>query len=103
MAKMLRKTITISQEDYDLIMSHVKDTSKSFSQFLRERAVTYVKDVEKMSLMEYLKCQPYADAEEQAWFDSIRDTLDLHGEDKGEELTLEDILGTESTKKEVSR
>jgi len=87
---MLRKNITIPQEDYQVIKDFSRKTGISFSELIRKGVLQYVKEAENMNLSRLLNenC-PYASDEEQKEFEEFIKTYD--DTDEGEELTIEDI------------
>lgn len=69
----VKKTITLSKEDYDLIKINAQERGKSFSQFLRETALIRIREDDKLTLAEYLrKYTEPVDEEEQAEIDEMR-------------------------------
>lgn len=88
---MLRKNITISKEDYQVIKDFSRKTGISFSELLRRGTLNYVKEFEKRDLAKFLKDNcPYASEEEQKEFEDFMKTYD--DSDEGRELTVNDIL-----------
>jgi len=89
--RMLRRTITISPEDYEKISDFIKHTGQTFSEFLREKAIAYIDDFDAMTLREALETLPYVDKEEQAYYDEIWDTIDWNIDD-AVEVKIEDVI-----------
>jgi len=87
---MLRKNITISEEDYQAIKDFSKKTGISFSELISKGALHYIKEVENMDLVKFIKenCS-YVSDEEQNEFEEFIKNYDAT--DRGEELTIEDI------------
>lgn len=85
----LRKNITISEEDYEIIMDYCRKAGTTFSEFLREAALFMIKKNEEMDLYSYLvKNTDYVDEQEQAEFNE----MNIDSEANGRELTLDDVL-----------
>lgn len=86
----IRKNISITKSEYDLISSFAMKNGYTFSELLRKSALRLIKQEENMSLLEYLnKTCEYVSNEEQKEIDSLNiDFDDL----SGEELKLEDVL-----------
>lgn len=85
----VRKNITLKQEDYDLILNFILKKGYNFSEFLRETALKRIKQ-EEISLLDFLNSNiSLLSKEEQLEIDSKNiDFSDI----SGEELKLEDIL-----------
>ena len=85
----VRKNITLKQEDYDLISNFILKKGYNFSEFLRETALKRIKQ-EEISLLDFLNSNiSLLSKEEQLEIDSKNiDFSDI----SGEELKLEDIL-----------
>lgn len=85
----VRKNITLKQEDYDLISNFILKKGYNFSEFLRETALKRIKQ-EEISLLNFLNSNiSLLSKEEQLEIDSKNiDFSDI----SGEELKLEDIL-----------
>lgn len=88
---MLRKNITIPEEDYQVIKDFSRKTGISFSELIRKGTIQYVKNYEKRDLAKFLKenCG-YVDEKEQKEFEEFMKTYD--STEEGEELAIEDIL-----------
>lgn len=85
----LRRNITINEEDCSIIDRYCKKLGKSFSEFLREAALNEINKAEELDLYNYLiKNVPFVSKQEQKEFEK----LDIDFEEKGKELTLDDIL-----------
>ena len=85
----VRKNITLKQEDYDLISNFILKKGYNFSEFLRETALKRIKQ-EEISLLNFLNSNiSLLSKEEQLEIDSKNiDFSDI----SGEELKLEDVL-----------
>ena len=85
----VRKNITLKQEDYDLISNFILKKGYNFSEFLRETALKRIKQ-EEISLLNFLNSNiSLLSKKEQLEIDSKNiDFSDI----SGEELKLEDIL-----------
>lgn len=85
----VRKNITLKQEDYDLILNFILKKGYNFSEFLRETALKRIKQ-EEISLLDFLNSNiSLLSKEEQLEIDSKNiDFSDI----SGEELKLEDVL-----------
>lgn len=85
----IRKNITLKQEDYDLILNFILKKGYNFSEFLRETALKRIKQ-EEISLLDFLNSNiSLLSKEEQLEIDSKNiDFSDI----SGEELKLEDVL-----------
>lgn len=85
----VRKNITLKQEDYDLISNFILKKGYNFSEFLRETALKRIKQ-EEISLLDFLNSNiSLLSKEEQLEIDSKNiDFSDI----SGEELKLEDVL-----------
>ncbi|UWD34065.1 plasmid mobilization protein [Mesomycoplasma molare] len=51
----VRKTITLSEEDYDLIKINAQERGQSFSEFLRESTLIRIREDDKLDLAQYLE------------------------------------------------
>ena len=85
----VRKNITLKQEDYDLILNFILKKGYNFSEFLRETALKRIKQ-EEISLLDFLNSNiSLLSKEEQLEIESKNiDFSDI----SGEELKLEDVL-----------
>ena len=85
----VRKNITLKQEDYDLILNFILKKGYNFSEFLRETALKRIKQ-EEISLLDFLNSNiSLLSKEEQLEIDSKNiDFSDI----SGEELKLKDVL-----------
>ncbi len=92
MASALRKNITLSLEENQLIEDYCKKNGKTFSEFVRTAAVNYIKESEKQDLAEFLKrnCS-YLENSEQNEIDAVMDKL-KNEQDKGREVSLNELL-----------
>ena len=85
----LRKNITIENEEYSIISRYCKKIGKSFSEFLRDAALNEIQRTEEEDLYNYLiKNVSFVSKQEQEEFEK----LDLDLDEKGKELTVDDIL-----------
>ena len=88
---MIRKNITLTKEQNNLIEKAAKINGVSFSEFLRNSAIKEIKRQNDLDLAEFLKtnCKKASD-EEQKEFESI--DFDLFDVDDFEELSLDELL-----------
>ena len=87
----LRKNISINSDDFYILSSFAKKVGISFSELVRKAALKYVEEQEKLDLSDFLRANyPFASDKEETELVEILKTLDL--EEKGEELSLADIL-----------
>ena len=88
----IRRPITLSPADNEIINNFIKKQGVSFSEFLRFSALKNIKESENLSLKEYLDryCEK-VDEEEQKELDELMKNINLE-EDEGSEITLEDFL-----------
>ena len=88
---MIRKNITLTQEQNNIIEKAAKINGVSFSEFLRNSAIKEIKRQNDLDLAEFLKtnCKKASD-EEQKEFESI--DFDLFDVDDFEELSLDELL-----------
>lgn len=88
---MIRKNITLTQEQNNMIEKAAKINGVSFSEFLRNSAIKEIKRQNDLELAEFLKtnCKKASD-EEQKEFESI--DFDLFDVDDFEELSLDELL-----------
>ena len=86
----VRKNITLKQEDYDLISNFILKKGYNFSEFLIETALKRIKQEQEISLLDFLNSNiSLLSKEEQLEIDSKNiDFSDI----SGEELKLEDVL-----------
>ena len=85
----LRKNITIEEEEFSIISRYCKKIGKSFSEFLRDSALSEIRRAEEIDLYNYLiKNISFVSKQEQKEFEK----MDLDFEEKGRELSLDDIL-----------
>lgn len=88
---MIRKNITLTKEQNNLIEKAAKIKGVSFSEFLRNSAINEIKRQNELDLAEFLKanCKNASD-EEQKEFES----MDFESYDTGdfEELSLDELL-----------
>ena len=88
----IRRHITLSPTENEIINNFIKKQGVSFSEFLRFSALKNIKESENLSLKEYLDryCEK-VDEEEQKELDELMKNTNLE-EDEGSEITLEDFL-----------
>lgn len=88
---MIRKNITLTQEQNNMIEKAAKINGVSFSEFLRNSAIKEIKRQNDLDLAEFLKtnCKKASD-EEQEEFESI--DFDLFDVDDFEELSIDELL-----------
>lgn len=88
---MIRKNITLTQEQNNMIEKAAKINGVSFSEFLRNSAIKEIKRQNDLDLAEFLKtnCKKASD-EEQKEFES----MDFESYDMGdfEEISLDELL-----------
>ena len=88
----IRRHITLSPAENEIINNFIKKQGVSFSEFLRFSALKNIKESENLSLKEYLdKYCEKVDEEEQKELDELMKNINLE-EDEGSEITLEDFL-----------
>ena len=88
----IRRHITLSLAENEIINNFIKKQGVSFSEFLRFSALKNIKESENLSLKEYLDryCEK-VDEKEQKELDELMKNINLE-EDEGSEITLEDFL-----------
>ena len=88
----IRRHITLSPTENEIINNFIKKQGFSFSEFIRLSALKNIKESENLSLKEYLDryCEK-VDEEEQKELDELMKNINLE-EDEGSEITLEDFL-----------
>ena len=88
----IRRHITLSPAENEIINNFIKKQGVSFSEFLRFSALKNIKESENLSLKEYLDryCEK-VDEEEQKELDELMKNINLE-EDEVSERTLEDFL-----------
>ena len=88
----IRRHITLSPAENEIINNFIKKQGVSFSQFIRLSALKSIKESENLNLKEYLDryCEK-VDEEEQKELDELMKNINLE-EDEGSEITLEDFL-----------
>ena len=88
----IRRHITLSLAENEIINNFIKKQGVSFSEFLRFSALKNIKESENLSLKEYLdKYCEKVDEKEQKELDELMKNINLE-EDEGSEITLEDFL-----------
>ena len=88
----IRRNITLSPAENEIINNFIKKQGVSFSEFLRFSALKNIKESENLSLKEYLdKYCEKVDEKEQKELDELMKNINLE-EDEGSEITLEDFL-----------
>lgn len=93
-ATVLRKSITISPEENQLILDYARKVGKSFSEVLRTATISYIKENEKKDLAAFLAehCD-YVSKSEQQDFDNIIEKLKRETQnDSGKEIKVSDLL-----------
>ena len=93
-ATVLRKSITISPEENQLILDYARKVGKSFSEVLRTATISYIKENEKKDLAAFLaeNCD-YVGNNEQKDFDKIIEKLKAETrDDAGKEIKISDLL-----------
>lgn len=92
MSVALRKNITLSKEENDIIQDFCKKIGKSVSEVMRTATLNYIKESEKQDLAEFLaaNCE-YVDSDEQKEFDEIIEEL-KNDTDEGREISLDELL-----------
>ena len=88
----IRRHITLSPTENEIINNFIKKQGVSFSEFIRLSALKSIKESENLNLKEYLDryCEK-VDEEEQKELDELMKNINLE-EDEGSEITLEDFL-----------
>ncbi len=88
----IRRHITLSPTENEIINNFIKKQGVSFSQFIRLSALKSIKESENLNLKEYLDryCEK-VDEKEQKELNEMRKNINLE-EDEGSEITLEDFL-----------
>ncbi len=87
---MIRKNISLSENEYEIIYDFAKKKGYSFSEILRRGALSYIKREEELDLVKFLNEHlDYVSEEEQREIDALNiDFNDL----SGEELSIDDFL-----------
>ena len=88
----IRRHITLSPAENEIINNFIKKQGVSFSEFIRLSALKSIKESENLNLKEYLDryCEK-VDEKEQKELNEMRKNINLE-EDEGSEITLEDFL-----------
>lgn len=88
----LRKNITLTEEENQIIQDFCKKIGKSFSEVMRTATLNYIKDVEKQDLAQFLanNCE-YVDNKEQKEIDELMKKLE-NDTDEGREISLDELL-----------
>ena len=88
----LRKNITLTDEENQVILDFCKKMGRSFSEVVRTATLNYIAETEQEDLATFLakNCE-YVDDEEQKDFNKIIDELKAD-EDEGREINLNEIL-----------
>ncbi|WP_338956114.1 hypothetical protein LDJ98_09605 [Fusobacterium nucleatum] len=88
----IRRHITLSPTENEIINNFIKKQGVSFSEFLRLSALKSIKESENLNLKEYLDryCEK-VDEKEQKELNEMMKNINLE-EDEGSEITLEDFL-----------
>ena len=88
----IRRHITLSPTENEIINNFIKKQGVSFSEFIRLSALKSIKESENLNLKEYLDryCEK-VDEKEQKELNEMMKNINLE-EDEGSEITLEDFL-----------
>ncbi|ASS39404.1 MULTISPECIES: plasmid mobilization protein [Fusobacterium] len=88
----IRRHITLSPTENEIINNFIKKQGFSFSEFIRLSALKSIKESENLNLKEYLDryCEK-VDEKEQKELNEMMKNINLE-EDEGSEITLEDFL-----------
>ena len=88
----IRRHITLSPTENEIINNFIKKQGFSFSEFIRLSALKSIKESENLNLKEYLDryCEK-VDEKEQKELNEMMKNTNLE-EDEGSEITLEDFL-----------
>ena len=88
----LRKNITLSEEENQIIQDFCKKIGKSFSEVIRTATLNYIKEAEKQDLAQFLanNCK-YIDSKEQEEIDELMKKLE-NDTDEGREISLDELL-----------
>ena len=88
----IRRHITLSPTENEIINNFIKKQGVSFSEFIRLSALKSIKESENLNLKEYLDryCEK-VDEKEQKELNEMRKNINLE-EDEGSEITLEVFL-----------
>lgn len=88
----LRKNITLSEEENQIIQDFCKKIGKSFSEVMRTATLNYIKETEKQDLAQFLtnNCE-YVDSKEQEEIDELMKKLEKDS-DEGREISLDELL-----------
>ena len=88
----IRRHITLSPAENEIINNFIKKQGVSFSEFLRFSALKNIKESENLSLKEYLDryCEKVDEKEQKELNEMMKNINDE--EDEGSEITLEDFL-----------
>ena len=84
----IRRHITLSPTENEIINNFIKKQGVSFSEFIRLSALKSIKESENLNLNRY--CEK-VDEKEQKELNEMRKNINLE-EDEGSEITLEDFL-----------
>ncbi len=86
----VRKNITMDEKDYLLISDYATKNGYTFSQILRNAAISFINKSEKMELLEYMNANlEYVNKEEQREIEDM--DIDFH-DLNGEEIKVQDVL-----------
>lgn len=88
----IRRHITLSPTENEIINNFIKKQGFSFSELIRLSALKSIKESENLNLKEYLDryCEK-VDEKEQKELNEMMKNINLE-EDEGSEITLEDFL-----------
>ena len=88
----IRRHITLSPTENEIINNFIKKQGFSFSEFIRLSALKSIKESENLNLKEYLdRYSEKVDEKEQKELNEMMKNINLE-EDEGSEITLEDFL-----------
>ena len=93
MATALRKSITITPEENQIISDYAKKTGQSFSVTLRKCTIIYIQQAERQEMAEYIKSHcDFVCADEQEEFNSKYAKLIEENTDEGREIKIDDLV-----------
>ncbi|MDP8079686.1 hypothetical protein [Phocoenobacter skyensis] len=86
----VRKNITLEEQDYNAILAFANKNGLSFSEMLRKTALDFIEKSENMDLLQYMNANlENVSAEEQAEIEALNiDFNDL----TGSEMSVKDVL-----------
>lgn len=87
---MVRKNISLAENDYEIILDYAMSHGISFSEVLRKAALQFINMQEELNLAEFLNKQlDYVSESEQLEIDMLAINFD---DESGEEMTINDFL-----------